>query len=58
MGSVLVAYTVSGIFMKVYGHVITIISFELETRDAHRQKIPPVYYIAADVLPEGSKLAT
>lgn len=51
----LVVYTVSGIFIKTCGHVTTIILHKLEARDAHISKILPVYYIEADVLPEGSK---
>lgn len=54
--SVLVVYTVSGIFIKTRGHVTTIILFKFEARDAHIPKILSVYYIGADVLPEGSKL--
>lgn len=54
----LVVYSESGIFIKTCGHVTTIILFEFEAMDAHISKILPVYYTGADVLPEGSKLAT
>lgn len=54
----LVVYSVSGICIKTSGNVTTILLFKIEAMDAHLPKILPVYYMGANVLPEGSKLAT